>query len=305
MFNNFTNKKLTITFGILLLIVAVVIFIDKSGTESTFNQDLVSIDSSKVSKIVLYPKSQNHKEVKLLKQNNKWQVQVSANDFKNIPLGKINELISSALKIVPLRLAAKNESKWKDYQVDTSGTRVEFYEGDEKTLDIVIGKFTFQQPRNMTSYVRLTDDKEVYAVEGFLEFIFNKPTHSFRNENLVTTTSDELKKITLNYKPDSSFTLEKQNDKWIIDGETADSAKAADYIRTISSLSSTEFADGAQLSNQSVGTLNLETMSNKSVTVSILQNNSRYYIKSSQNKDELFYGGKLLPQILKSASDFR
>lgn len=304
MFNKFTNKKLTYTFIALLIIVAAVIFVDSNSKESTFDQEIVSIDTSAVSRIIIYPKLQKHQEVKLLKENGKWKVQVSSDKFKPVSAEKVKELINTAVKIQPLRLAAKNSSKWKDFQVDTSGTRVEFYEGSEKTLDIVIGKFTFQQPRNMTTFVRLTDDQNVYAVDGFLEFIFNKPVESFRNETIVKLNSDELKKITLSYKPDSSFVLERLNNNWQINGKPADSAKVADYVRTLSSLSSTDFADLIQIPDQTSASLNIETNDNKTISLSVFQYNQRYILKSSKNNDEIFIADKLLQSLFRKPADF-
>jgi len=299
MFNKFTNKKLAVTFLFLLLLVAVVIILDNTGKESTFDQQIVSIDSTRVSKIILYPKSNNHKEVKLVKQHDKWQIQTASNKFKNVPPEKVNELIKAALKIQPLRLAAKNEKKWKEYQVDTSGTRVEMYEDDDKTLDIVIGKFMFQEPQSMTTFVRLTNENNVYAVDGFLEFIFNKTAESFRNEILVNLVNDEINKVSLNYTTDSSFVLEKVNGKWFINGESADSAKTADYTRTLSNLRSPEFAD-VQIKGQKSGSIKIESAGNKSVELNIYPDG---VIASSANKDEVFYAGKLLSQIIKSPSD--
>lgn len=301
MFSNFSNKKLAITFAVLLLIAAVVIIIDKKSNDSTFNQVLVSIDSTKITSIVLYPKAQNHKEVRLIKQNGKWNVKTASNKYKPVPPDKINELINAAIKIEPIRLAAKSETKWKEYQVDTSGTRVEFYDGNEKILDIVIGKFTFQQPRNMTTFVRLTDEKNVYAVDGFLEFIFNKPADSFRNETLVSLTSDVINKVTLNYKPDTSFVLEKVNDRWMLNGDAADSAKTVEYLRTLSNLRSNEFTDNAESGNPS-GTLKIESVNNKTTTISIYPGN---VIASSENKDEIFRDDKLLSQIIKTPASFK
>ena len=62
------NKTLGIIFGI-LLVVAGFIFIFQSGKdERTFREVLVDIDTSAVTQIIIYPKSQKPNEVKLFKE---------------------------------------------------------------------------------------------------------------------------------------------------------------------------------------------------------------------------------------------
>ena len=67
-------------------------------------------------------------------------------------------------------VAAQDESKWKELQVDSSGTRVKVYEGNDNTLDIVLGKFAYQQPRTMLTYVRVKGDNDVYEINGGILF---------------------------------------------------------------------------------------------------------------------------------------
>ena len=129
----FNNKKLIYVFVALLVIVVLVLTVG-TKKESTFKQDLVNIDTSNVSKIILYPKSQQHKEVKLFKQKDGWFVETAKNKTKPVPESKVKALVNQLSMIKPIRLAARSESKWKEYQVDSTGTRVEAYEnGVEKS----------------------------------------------------------------------------------------------------------------------------------------------------------------------------
>ena len=63
--------------------------------------------------------------------------------------------------------------------VDTAGTRVKVFEGNDNTLDLIVGKFAFKQPRQMNTYVRLNGENEVYETEGFLDMAFNQKPDDF------------------------------------------------------------------------------------------------------------------------------
>lgn len=49
----------------------------------------------------------------------------------------------------------------------------------------MIGKFAFQQPRSMSTFVKLAGDIDIYEVEGFLDMIFNKTSNDFRDETII------------------------------------------------------------------------------------------------------------------------
>ncbi|HED38522.1 MAG TPA: DUF4340 domain-containing protein, partial [Ignavibacteria bacterium] len=173
MFNNYSNKKLVIVFAALLLIVVVMFIFDSNPNESTFKKNIVDINKSDVTSISIYPGVNNHKEVKLFKVGNKWKVTLNNNKTADVPQEKIDGLLRVLTQIKPKRVAAKEPIKWKEFQVDTSGTQVKVFEDGDLVLDIVIGKYVFKQPRSLSSFVRLSDEEEVYEVNGILSITFN------------------------------------------------------------------------------------------------------------------------------------
>ena len=89
---------------------------------------------------------------------------------------------------------------------DTSATRVKVYQGDKLALDLLIGKFSYQKGNNPyggmyggggtgTSYIRLADKEEAYAVEGFLTFSFNQQFNSFRKQTLAKFDNHQHQKL--------------------------------------------------------------------------------------------------------------
>jgi hypothetical protein len=122
MFKNISSKNLLIIFIILFVLAAIFVYYDSTTEVRTFKKDIVNIDTAKVTSVSIYSKATNHKEVKLFKQGNYWMVQLENN--KSVPAegSKIKNLINQLAQIKTSSLAAQDESKWTEYQVDNIRT---------------------------------------------------------------------------------------------------------------------------------------------------------------------------------------
>ena len=143
---------------------------------------------------------------------------------------RISSLFAQLLAIIPKRLAARDESKWNELQVDSTGSRVKVFEDSKLSLDLVIGRFSFQQPRTMNTFVRLYNDKDVYEVDGFLDMTFNQGANIFRDGTVIKSDHNTWKQIQFTYPADSSFQLVKSGNSWLLNGKTTDSLKTANYL---------------------------------------------------------------------------
>ena len=180
MFKNISSRTLTIIFVVLLALAAFYVYYDSSHEERTFKKNIVDIDTVKVTSISIYPKANNHKEVRLFKEGKDWQVQLDNNKSVPAKQSKIKNLLNQLVEIKSIGVAAQNENKWHEFQVDTMGTNVKVFEGNNNTLDITFGKFNYeQQTRSMSTAVRIKGDDNVYEVNGFLEFSFNQKPDAF------------------------------------------------------------------------------------------------------------------------------
>jgi hypothetical protein len=295
MFNKISSKALTVIFVVLLIAAAAYIYFDSSREERSFTTDIVNIDTAKVTSISIYPKANNHKEIKIFKQGKDWELQLTNNITVPAENSKIKNLIYQLSKIKANSVAAQNESKWSEYKVDTSGTRVKIFEGNDNTLDIVIGKFAYQQPRTMMTYVRVKGDKNVYETNGFLEFSFNQKPDYFRNNTIVNDDASHWKLLTFTYPADGSFQLVKDTtNHWNINKLKIDSAKTANFLRTLSHLSGSDFVDNPDesLLSKAAYTLTIESSALGAVTISAYIDSTNYLIHSSQNPDAYFNGKK-------------
>ena len=300
------NKTLGIVFGILLIIVAV-IFISQSGkNERTFREVLVDIDTSAVTEVLIYPKSKKPNEVKLFKENNEWRVTLPSGGTAKVTDQRMTSLFAQLLAIQPKRLAARDESKWNELQVDSTGSRVKVFEGSDLALDLVIGRFQFQQPRTMNTYVRLYNDKDVYEVDGFLDMTFNQGANVFRDGTVINSDYKDWKQIQFIYPADSSFQLVNNGNKWLLNGNPTDSTKTVNYLNRLRNLTNTSFVDDKKISTSTTPTfsLNITTNDMKFIEVSCYEDSTSTIIHSSQNPEAWFDGASLTKTIFVGKSTF-
>lgn len=286
--------------------------------ESTLKTELVDIDTSKVTKIILYPTSEGRAEIKFYKEGKDWKIskgKVTAEPEANA----VKSLLAMLQEIKTQRLASREKSKWAEYNLtDTAATRVKVYEGDKTSLDIFIGKFTYQQSNNPynkmygggvtgTTYVRLAGENEIYAVDGFLSFSFNRQFNTFRNQVLARFDKPNVTKISFRYPGDSSFIVTLENKHWMIDNQVADSTKVSEYLNSLAYKNASSFDDNYVPSISPQYQLIVEGKDMKTLTVdAYLRNVNDYILNSNQNSKSWFsspYKG-LYSEVFKNKKDF-
>ncbi|MDZ7624223.1 MAG: hypothetical protein U5J96_07255 [Ignavibacteriaceae bacterium] len=105
MFQTVNNKILGIIFGLLLLAGIFLFLFDGGKSERTFRDVLVNIDTSAVTEILIYPKSQSHKEVKLYKDKDEWRVTLPSGGNAKVANQRISDLFTQLEAIKPKRLS--------------------------------------------------------------------------------------------------------------------------------------------------------------------------------------------------------
>jgi hypothetical protein len=208
--------------------------------------------------------------------------------------------------IKPKRLAARDQSKWNEFQVDSIGSRVKVMEGSELALDLVIGRFSFQQPRTMNTYVRLYNDTDIYEVDGFLDITFNQDANAFRDGTILKNDYNKWLQLKFNYPADSSFQLTKSSNGWLVNGVKADSSKTINYLRRIANFSNSNFVDDASIDQNTAPTYSIQiSTSDLSFTeIKAYIDTSSYVIHSTQNPEAYFDGKTFANTIFIGKSSF-
>lgn len=305
MYRKLNIKILALIFSVLLIVVLLTELADSRKGGRTFREDLVDVDAEKVTLLEIKPKVTGGTVIKMYKENDQWMVESDDKKYK-ADQSAASSLINELNSIKPESVVATNRDRWEQYEVtDSLGTRLKLFEGNQLLADLIIGKFSFSQPRKMTSYVRVEGDEEVYGVNGMLGMSFNRDIDSFRDKTVVNSNSSDWSRLTFSYNADSSFTLEKAAEGWVINGQAADSVSVADYFNSIRNLNNGSFADILP-SIQATHKLLIEG-NNNMVPLEITgywQGDGDFVVESSQNKGNMFNSKELAEKIFVSSSEF-
>lgn len=305
MYRKINIKILIVIFAVLLVAVILIEVADLKKGNRTFRSDLVEVNTDDVTSIELYPKITAGEKIRLFKENDFWKVESGGESYA-ADQSISGTLISALNNMTPESVVATNKDRWSTFEVtDSLGTRVKLFNGENLLADVVIGKFSFSQPRNMTSYVRLADEKDVYGVNGMIGMTFNRDLKSFRDKTVIKSASSNWTKLTFSYPADSSFVMEKINEKWMINGQAADSASVVKYFNSISSLNEGRYADSkpvAALTHQ----LKIEgnNMMEPIDITGYKVDDENFIIASNQNRGTYFNSPDLAKKVFVSFSKF-
>lgn len=274
--------------------------------ERNFRSEIIEIDTAKVSDITIYPKSHHDNPVHLFVKDDAWKVTLNNDKSITVPDAKVDGLLQQLIKLKPKRLAAKTESRWHDLQVDSTGSRVVIKEGPEETLDIVFGKFSYEQGNQraqatMETYVRLKDEKETYTVDGFLDPYLNNDASYWRDKTIIKGKKEDWVSLTYNLPAFGSYKLQLKDSVWVVDDKVADKQAVDSYLSSISNLNGNKFVD--DVPETALGapdyTLVLENKQGDQITVEGFVKDDKEIISSSQNPENLLdaKNGKLFEKV--------
>lgn len=290
--------------GILALLIGVYFIIQYTGDRGrskSLRSELVEIDTAAVTKLRV---KRGEEQVLVTKQEGAWQLELKNGRKVAATNSSMRSAFNSLTSIKPGRLAAKDESKWKDYQVDSTGTRVEVFEGEKKTLDLVIGRFSMEGQQQFSTYVRLFDEPEVYAAPNFMGASLTATTASYRNQQLARFNRDSVYQVTFNY-PDSSFSLNKVDGKWLLNNAPADSANTAKYLQSIGYLTSRNFADDFTPVGSPLLGVTFQLNGGEPLNLHGFKPDGGLVVTSSANPEEYFRDQALGDKVFKGAGYFK
>ncbi len=320
MLSKFLNTK---TLIVLLVILIGVYFLVKltEHKDRTFRSEMVTIDTSEVSKMVITPKlGSQEKPVVFTKSGNSWKLESGDKTYKP-DMASINNILSELVRMKSERVAATDNSKWAEFEVtDSTGTRIQLYNKNKIIADLYVGKFDYspqkgqqnpyQQNRGkMSTFVRPADDQEVYAVEGFIKMSIQANANAYRDKTLFAAGKDDLTKITFDYPENENFVLSKDNNKWLLNGQPTDSAKTVKYLNKLTKVTSSNFIDDVQpLTSSPAFTIKLEgnNIAPTEIMAYPADSINKFVVTSSLVPDAKYSGSKsgLFERIFPKKDDF-
>jgi len=318
MFKKSSFKILAIIFVALLGVFLITKLLE--NRERSFRSDIVDIEDYNITKFEYIPDPLTGEKIEAYAEGDGWKVRYKGKVY-NADGGVIENLITGLTVLKPERVAATSKTKWKEYQVDDStGLRVTLYDDDKVVADLYIGKFSYlpqqgqnpyqQQQGKMTSYVRLADEKEVYAVDGFLKMSYQDDVNNIRLRFLANTRKEDITRVVFEYPGDGSFTLSCQGDQYLIDGIMADSAATVKYLTALARLGSVDFIDDVSIDyNNPDFKIRIESQNIPPIEINAFAADTvnKFIITSSINQGTFFSGagnGKLFEKAFVSRNSF-
>ena len=185
MFKKINTKILIVLLIVLLGIYFAARFFDTS--DRSFREIIVEVEPEKVTEVVIND-PQNNEPVNIMKEGDRWFVVKPSGKYP-ADTNVVKNIIVQVGSLKTKRYAGKGEDQWDKYQVtDSAATTVELKGQDETLTRLMIGKFSYNMPENQGQQpmmgrqqqqqadiapdVRLADESEVYAVDGFLKMNF-------------------------------------------------------------------------------------------------------------------------------------
>jgi hypothetical protein len=251
MSKRFDNRRILYILGVMIILLVVTILVKLPKERATIKENLVKIDTAKVSGIIISPRISEGAQFEFAKKNGKWTIR-QANLVAEPEKDAVQNILAEVMNIKPKSLEAVDKSKWKDFNLtDSLAIRVIFLDEKGKIMaDLMIGRFDYSQVNNPyagpngsgiqgTSFVRLYDDKKVYGVEGFLALSFN----DYRDKSFLKLNRDDVTKITFVFPADSGFVLSRKDSVWHASGQITDSLALANYMNSLRYLNGQEIED--------------------------------------------------------------
>jgi predicted Rdx family selenoprotein len=295
MSKNKNNRLLIIVFAVLLVAVGANELIKSSKGERTFRKDIIATKANDIKKISIFPKNAGNRNVDVFQEDSLWKLKVDGKQFA-ADQEMIKGIIDELANMTPDRLVATNKDLWKDYDItDSLGVKVIVYGQDKEKTELTLGRFSYNQStRKPSTYVRVDNEKEVYAVEGYLGMTFNREINSLRDKKIFRCNQNDLTGISFSYPMDSSFTLAKQDNKWLMNGMPVDSTRMAGYLNTVSDLTGTDFRDDFIPAGVTTEPLKIVLTGNnmKPVEIKAFRDATGSVINSSENSTTYFSGDK-------------
>lgn len=306
----FKKLKPGLLLVILVVLVGVYYFTQYMNQgDRTFRERIVDFDLEEVTQIIIND-PQIEGVVDLRRDTEGWEVVIDGKLYRadsNVALNIMKQLDNLETK----RYAGKGEEAWEKYQVtDTIATVVQLKKENQELAKVLLGKFSYsvpedqqqqpqmmggQQPKGeMTTYVRLEGDPEVFAVDGFLKMNFNREASTYRDRTLTALGRPDIMRVNFDY-PGESATLSRQGDQWYLNEQPADSASAANYIAAIARITSPNFVNESLASGNASHKVTIEGNNFRPVIIEaypVADTNINYVVHSSHNVDAYFDGKK-------------
>lgn len=291
----FSNRILLIALIALIGIFTLSRFFRSPKLESNLTKELVRLDTSQIDEVRIIPEGTEGVELKLIRNGKSWKI-LGEQKEATVEHGTVASMLGVAMNLQAQRLVTRKKEKWETFGVGEKSTRVSVYDGSEKLADFRVGKTGFAQGQQgmgiagAYTYIRLTNEDEVYSSEGFIGSHFNRSFNEWRDKTFLRIKKENVAKIEFNY-PDSSFVLEKRDSVWFVGNGMASESKITQYFNKISFKNISEFEEEFFESGQALLSFQIIGTDGSLITAKAWPKNESKWILSSSLQEGIYFSG--------------
>jgi hypothetical protein len=295
-----TNKLLLVVFFALVSVYSVTKIFRSPALESNLEAEAFRIDTAKIATIKFKGRASEGAEMTLTKNADNWVIQ-QGKKTAAAQEDEVNNLLNALSSLRPERIVTRKEERWQTYEVDDSAAvqLVAYNDNMDELANWHIGKESAG-----STFVRIADDDEVYALEGSLRNHVEKKYNDWRDKTFLRLEKTSINEITFQYPADSGFVLRKDGDVWLIGESKADSAKVEHYLRKAQSLDIDTFADGQPRGNDPEFIITLRGDRPEPIVVNGWRNQNQYVLESSLQKGVYFLDSSITKDLFVSRKTF-
>lgn len=241
-------------------------------------------------------------EFRLVKQEGDWKV-LHKNQLLPAENQEVESLINLLNTINFSEPVTDNTQEWKDYLVDSAGTRITVKTANQTSLDIMIGKFGMESAQVFHTFVRPLGQDYVYSASQFMGINIGRTPENFRNQILARIDRKNLDKIVFNYPDNESFELVSGTDGWQLGTNTIDPLKIKKYLTSLKVVIGVDFYNDSTPPTNLISSIEFRSAT-ATITLNAYSNNDgSWFFNSSENQENFFSDQKIL-DLFKSKQDF-
>ncbi len=291
---------------VVLAVLYAISFWTKRGSSGSqvFRTHLVNIDTTRISDIHI---STAGDKISLSRQGNSWTLVTEKGAEVSAMGTTVRSMLSSLQRLVPSRVVSRDPTKWRDYQVDSTGRRIQILENGEVSLDLVVGRTNFQGQQTFVTYVRPYGENNVYAIENFSGSVVSASSSNYRDKSVLTTTLDSLHLLDFKYTGKPGYTLQQVDGNWWVEDNPADSTLVADYLNGLRRITSSSFEDMQQpaASTSPSSSLIIHSRGEDNIVLRVYDGTEgKKLLHSSQNPESYFSDTAVINKIFVEAERF-
>jgi hypothetical protein len=291
-----SNKILLGGLIILAALFAASRFFRSPGLESNLRKELVKVDTASINEVKIIPAKEHMEELTLRREGTLWKVK-KGDRIEPVNKTTLKSMLTSLAGVNAQRMVSRKKDKWNDFNVGDGSTHVSVYSDGSKIADFHVGKLGFTQSSDggfggAYTYVRVSDEDEVFTVEGFLESIFNNTFNDWRDKTLFSLDKSTITKISYRYPLDSGFVVEKKDSIWFVGTQELEPSKAENLLSQFTSKYLTEFADGFSPTNKADINIQVDGGAGSPTTIDLWKKDESEWIVTSSTQKGIYFSSK-------------